>query len=149
MLAGQPWDAVGQCWYSKRSESPCRDEDDKGKELSAPYIHAYKQYVTGKPSPNGQVGQYNTSDRKSSNSNFCHIHVKPVRTNLCRCLHRVNVSYQGEISLNFDLPTLYNCHTRTPLQRMFIPACGQSRHFKIYSALYFWWRNLIHRLQAF
>ena len=26
-------------------------------------------------------------------------------TNCCGCLRRVNVSYQGEISLHFDLPT--------------------------------------------
>ena len=51
-------------------------------------------------------------------------------TNLWRRLWRVNVSYQGEISLHFDLPSLYSCRTRSPLLRALIriPARGLSRH---------------------
>ena len=40
---------------------------------------------------------------------------KNLSTNLCHNLRRVNVSYQGEISLHFDLPSLYGSCTRSPL----------------------------------
>ena len=36
-------------------------------------------------------------------------------TNCCHHLRRVNVSYQGEISLHLDLPSQYDCHIRSPL----------------------------------
>ena len=36
-------------------------------------------------------------------------------TNCCHHLRRVNVCYQGEISLYFDLPSQYSCHTWSPL----------------------------------
>ena len=36
-------------------------------------------------------------------------------SNLCHHLRRVNISYQGEISLHFDLPSLYGSCTRSPL----------------------------------
>ena len=35
--------------------------------------------------------------------------------NSCHRLQRVNVSYQGEISLHLDLPTQYGRRTRSPL----------------------------------
>ena len=40
-------------------------------------------------------------------------------TNLCCNLHvqRVNLSYHGEISLHFDLPSLYSCRIWSPLPR--------------------------------
>ena len=55
---------------------------------------------------------------------------KNLSTNLCRRLWRVNVSYQGEISLHFDLPSLYSCRTWNPLLRALIriPARRLSRH---------------------
>ena len=40
---------------------------------------------------------------------------KNLSTNLCHHLRMVNVSYQGEISLHFDLPSLYGSRTRSPL----------------------------------
>ena len=40
---------------------------------------------------------------------------KNLSTNLCHHLRRVNVRYQGEISLHFDLPRLYGSRTRSPL----------------------------------
>ena len=36
-------------------------------------------------------------------------------TNCCHRLWRVNVSYQGKISLHLDLPSQYGRHTRSPL----------------------------------
>ena len=36
-------------------------------------------------------------------------------TNCCHRLRRVNVSYEGEISLHLDLPSQYGCRTRSPL----------------------------------
>ena len=36
-------------------------------------------------------------------------------TNLCQHLRRLNVSYNGEISLHFDLPSLYSSCTQSPL----------------------------------
>ena len=35
---------------------------------------------------------------------------KRLSTNLCRLLRRLTVSYKGEISLHFDLPSLYSCY---------------------------------------
>ena len=40
---------------------------------------------------------------------------KNLSTNLCRRLRRLTVSYKGEISLHFDLPSLYSWRTRNPL----------------------------------
>ena len=40
---------------------------------------------------------------------------KNLPTNLCHRLRRLTVSYKGEISLHFDLPSLYYCRTRSPL----------------------------------
>ena len=40
--------------------------------------------------------------------------------NLCRRIQRVSIWYQGEISLHFDLPSLYSCRTRSPLLRELI-----------------------------
>ena len=40
---------------------------------------------------------------------------KNLSINLCHHLRRVNVSYQGKISLHFDLPSLYGSCTRSPL----------------------------------
>ena len=40
---------------------------------------------------------------------------KNLSTNLCRCLQRLPVNYKGEISLHFDLPSLYSCRTWSPL----------------------------------
>ena len=40
---------------------------------------------------------------------------KNLSTNLCRRLRRLTIYYKGEISLHFDLPSLYRCHTRSPL----------------------------------
>ena len=47
-------------------------------------------------------------------------------TDLCRRLRRVCITYQGEISLHFNLPSLYSCRTWSPLLRVLIriPAHG-------------------------
>ena len=45
---------------------------------------------------------------------------KNLSINLCHHLRRVNLNYQGEISLHFDLPSLYSCRTQTPLLRALI-----------------------------
>ena len=52
------------------------------------------------------------------------------RTFLLTFAVRVNVTYQGEISLHFDLPSLYSCHTQCPLLRVLIriPVRRLSRH---------------------
>ena len=51
-------------------------------------------------------------------------------SNCYRRLRRLVVSYKSEISLYFDLPSLYSCRTRSPLLRTLIriPARGLSRH---------------------
>ena len=51
-------------------------------------------------------------------------------SNYYRRLWRLAVSYKGEISLHFDLPSLYSCRTRSPLLRAIIriPTCGLSRY---------------------
>ena len=46
--------------------------------------------------------------KKCQNSVFVIFMSKNLSTNLCCRLWRVNVSYQGEISHHFDLPSLYN-----------------------------------------
>ena len=50
--------------------------------------------------------------------------------NLTPIPSRVNVSYQGKISLHFELPCLYSCRTRSPLFRALIriPVRGLSRY---------------------
>ena len=55
---------------------------------------------------------------------------KNLSTNLCCHLRRLTVSYKGEISLHFDLPSLYSCCTRSPLLWVLItiPASGLSRY---------------------
>ena len=45
---------------------------------------------------------------------------KNLSTNLCRRLRRLTVSYKGEISLHFDVPSLYSCRTQSPLLRVLI-----------------------------
>ena len=40
--------------------------------------------------------------------------------NYYRHLRRLVVSYKGEISLHFDLPSLYSCCVQSPLLRMLI-----------------------------
>ena len=53
------------------------------------------------------------SGQKMSKSRFCHIHVQ--EPFFCyRRLRRLAVSYNGKISLHFDLPSLYSCHARSP-----------------------------------
>ena len=62
------------------------------------------------------------------------VDLKMVRNHyLYRCLRRVNVSYQSELSLHFDLPSLFSCRTQSPLLRasIRIPACGLSRHSQV------------------
>ena len=58
---------------------------------------------------------------------------KNLSTNLCHHLWRVNLSYQGEISLRFDLPSLYSCCTQNPLPRTLIriPVHGLSRFVEL------------------
>ena len=55
---------------------------------------------------------------------------KNLLTNCCHQLRRVDVSYQGEISLHFDLPSLYDCRTRSLLlwALIGIPASRLSRY---------------------
>ena len=50
--------------------------------------------------------------------------------NYYRRLRRLVVSYKGEISLHFDLPSLYSCCVRSPLLRTLIGirARGLSRY---------------------
>ena len=50
-------------------------------------------------------------------SNFVIFMSENLSVNLCCHLRRVNVSYQGEISLHFNLPSLYSCGTWSPLLR--------------------------------
>ena len=40
---------------------------------------------------------------------------KNLSTNLCRRLRRLTVSYKGEVSLHFNLPSLYSYRTRSLL----------------------------------
>ena len=40
---------------------------------------------------------------------------KNLSTNICHRLQRLIVSYKGEISLHFDLPSLYSCRAQSPL----------------------------------
>ena len=41
-------------------------------------------------------------------------------SNCSHRLRRIAVSYKGEISLHFDLPSLYSCRTQSPLLRVII-----------------------------
>ena len=58
---------------------------------------------------------------------------KNLSTNLCCHLRRLVVSYKGETSLHFDLPSLYSCCVRTLLLRQFPRAgyLGTARFVKL------------------
>ena len=52
--------------------------------------------------------------RISSKCSFCHICVKePFYYNLCHRLRRISVSFEGETSHPFDLPSLSSCQNET------------------------------------
>ena len=52
------------------------------------------------------------SGRKYQSPIFVIFMSKSLSTNLCCCLQRLTVSYKDEISLHFDLPSLYSCRIR-------------------------------------
>ena len=77
-----------------------------------------------------QCAFFSTWGKKCRSWVFVIFMSKNLSTNLCHRLWRLTVSYKGEISLHFDLPSLYSCRTRSPLlwALIRIPASRLSRY---------------------
>ena len=72
---------------------------------------------------NRAMHMFSTSGKNYESRKFV-ISMSKNPSKCCRHLWRLAVSYKGEISHYFDLPSLYSCHTRSPLLRAIILHTG-------------------------
>ena len=56
--------------------------------------------------------RFNISSQIYESPVFVGFMPKNLSTNRCHCLQKANISFQGEISLHFGIPSLCSCHIR-------------------------------------